>query len=268
MPLHVIVILALIQGLTEFLPVSSSAHLELWHQVAGQTPEDLQLDIAVHVGTLGAAIVYFRAEVAIAWRGLWRLARFDLMHAESHLALCLIVSTVPVVVAGAVLSLTGWTEALRSLTVIGWAMILFGLLLWWLDRRAGTGKAAGEWTLRDAWAMGLWQALALIPGTSRSGAAISGALARGYERRDAARLAMLMSIPTIAASGVLLAGELAMSGDLALGLDAALAAILAFAAGLGALALMMRLLHTTSYAPYVIYRVILGTILLVIAYGS
>ena len=268
MPLHVIVILALIQGLTEFLPVSSSAHLELWHQVIGPTPQDLHLDIAVHLGTLAAAIVYFRAEVAIAWRGVLRLARFDLMHYESHLALCLIVATVPVVVAGAILRLTGWVEALRSLAIIGWAMILFGLLLWWLDRRAETGKAAREWTLRDAWVMGLWQALALIPGTSRSGAAITGGLAQGYERRDAARLAMLMSIPTIAASGVLLIGELAAKGDLALGLDVALAAILSFAAGLGALALMMRLLHTTSYTPYVVYRVILGTILLVIAYGS
>lgn len=268
MPLYVIVILALVQGLTEFLPVSSSAHLELWHQVAGPTPQDLHLDIAVHVGTLAAAIVYFRAEVAIAWRGVLRLARFELMHYESHLALCLIVATVPVVVAGAILSLTGLVETLRSLAIIGWAMILFGILLWWLDRRAGSGKSAREWTLRDAWVMGLWQALALIPGTSRSGAAISGGLARGYERRDAARLAMLMSIPTIAASGVLLLGELAAEGDLALGLDVALAAILSFAAGLGALALMMRLLHTTSYTPYVVYRVMLGTILLVIAYGS
>ena len=268
MPLNAILILALIQGLTEFLPVSSSAHLELWHQIAGPTSEDLNLDIAVHVGTLAAAIIYFRTEVAIAWRGMLRLLRFDLMHYESHLALCLIVATVPVVVAGGVLSLTGWVEALRSLTVIGWAMILFGLLLWWLDRRAGTGKAAREWTLRDAWVMGLWQALALIPGTSRSGAAISGGLARGYERRDAARLAMLMSIPAIAASGVLLLGELAAKGDLALGRDVALAALLSFVAGLGALALMMRLLRSTSYTPYVVYRVVLGTVLLVIAYGS
>lgn len=268
MPLHVIVILALIQGLTEFLPVSSSAHLELWHRLAGQTPDDLHLDIAVHVGTLAAAIVYFRAEVAVAWRGLMRLVRRDVAHDESRLALCLIVATVPVVIAGTILSLTGWIESLRSLAVIAWAMILFGLLLWWLDRRAGTGKAAREWTLRDAWIMGLWQALALVPGTSRAGAAITGGLAQGYERRDAARLAMLMSIPTIAASGVLLLGELAAGGNLALGRDAALAALLSFAAGLGALALMMRLLRTTSYTPYVVYRVILGAVLLVIAYGS
>ena len=120
-------------------------------------------------------------------------------HTESRIV------SFPVVIAGAILKFTGLVDALRSIAVMGWAMILFGLLLWWLDRRGGTGRQAREWTMKDAWAMGLWQALALIPGTSRSGAAITGGLARGFERGAAARIAMLMSIPTIAASGVLLA---------------------------------------------------------------
>lgn len=262
-----IVVLALIQGLTEFLPVSSSAHLELWHQWAGETGDDLQLDIAVHLGTLAAVMLYFRAEVVLATRGFARLARAQLTTYEAHLALCLIAATTPVVVFGAILAITGWVEVLRSLAVIGWAMILFGVLLWWMDRNAASGRAARTWTLRHAAIMGLWQALALIPGTSRSGAAITGGLAMGYERAAAARIAMLMSIPAIMASGTLLATQLAVSGNLALGFDALVAAGLAFAAGLGALALMMRLLRSVSYTPYVLYRIALGTVLLVIAYS-
>lgn len=262
-----IVVLALIQGLTEFLPISSSAHLELWHQWVGESGDDLQLDIAVHLGTLAAVMLYFRAEVAIAARGLGQLARFQLTTYEAHLALCLIVATIPVVIAGALLAATGLIEALRSLAVIGWAMILFGILLWWMDRNAATGREAQSWTMRHAAVMGLWQALALIPGTSRSGAAITGGLAVGYERAAAARLAMLMSIPTILASGVLLGADLVASGDLALGFGALIAAALAFVAGLAALALMMRLLRSVSYTPYVIYRVVLGAVLLVIAYS-
>ena len=267
MPLFSLVALALIQGITEFLPVSSSAHLELFHRWAGQTPDDLSLDIAVHVGTLLAVMLYFRAEVGRAIKGTFLLLTGKTERPEARLALCLIVATIPVVVAGAILKVTGLVEAMRSLAVIGWAMILFGLLLWWMDRRGGRGRTAADWTLRDAWIMGLWQALALIPGTSRSGAAITGALAQGYERGEGARLAMLMSIPTIAGSGALLGADLAISGNMSLGADVIVAVVLAFAAGLGALALMMRLLRSVSFTPYVIYRVLLGLVLLALAYS-
>ena len=268
MTLFHLVLLALVQGLTEFLPVSSSAHLELLHKYVGTTDQDLALDVAVHIGTLGAVTLYFWREVRMALVGFLRLLRLDLTTYETHLALCLIVATVPVVVLGAILHLTGLTEALRSLAVIGWAMIGFGLLLWWMDRRPNAGKTAREWTLKDAAVMGLWQALALIPGTSRSGAAITGALHRGYGRVEGARLAMLMSIPTIAASGVLLGADVVTSEDWVLGRDLLIATVLAFAAGLAALALMIRLLRTVSYTPYVIYRLVLGSVLLWIAYAG
>ena len=127
--------------------------------------------------------------------------------------------------------------------------------------------SAPDWSLRDALIMGLWQAIALIPGTSRSGATISGARALGYAREDAAKLAMLMSIPTIIASGVLLGAEVAMTANAALARDGAIAAVFAFGAALLALSLMMRLLKSISFTPYVIYRVILGVILLIIAYS-
>ena len=115
--------------------------------------------------------------------------------------------------------------------------------------------------------MGLWQAISLIPGTSRSGIAITGARTLGYGREDAARLSMLMSIPTILASGILLGAEVAIDADLAAARDSALAALLAFGSALLALSLMMRLLRSVSFTPYVIYRAILGVALLVYAYG-
>ena len=267
MAFYHIVILALIQGLTEFLPVSSSAHLELFHKVIGATPDDLTLDVAVHVGTLLAVILYFHAEVRRALSGTLHLLSGRTATAEARLALCLIIATIPVVILGAVIKVTGFDEALRSLAVMGWAMIVFGLLLWWLDRGRATGRPAAAWTLRDAWIMGFWQALALIPGTSRSGAAITGGLALGYARADAARLAMLMSIPTIAASGVLLSGDVIAAGDWTLGRTLVIATALAFAAGLLALSLMMRLLRSVSFTPYVVYRVALGAILLWLAYA-
>ena len=266
MSFYHIVILALIQGLTEFLPVSSSAHLELLHKLVGPTEGDLALDVAVHLGTLGAVMLYFRRDVAAAFSGFLRLLRGDRTSRNATLALNLIVATIPVVVLGAAIKLTGLEEALRSLAVIAWAMILFGILLWWMDRHRETGKGTNDWSLKDALLMGLWQALALIPGTSRSGAAITGGLALGYARGDAARIAMLMSIPTIAASGVLLSGDVIASGDWHLGRAALIAMVLAFLSGLLALSLMMRLLRTVSFTPYVIYRIALGVILLGIAY--
>ena len=145
-------------------------------------------------------------------------------------------------------------------------MLLFGLVLYWADRRDPSPKTATDWTIRDALIMGVWQAIALIPGTSRSGITITAARTLGYDRTNAARLAMLMSIPTIVASGVLLGAEVISNADIGAARDGAIAAVFAFFAALIALSVMMRLLRTVSYTPYVIYRVVLGLILLWIAY--
>ena len=179
----------------------------------------------------------------------------------------LIVATIPTVIAGAILHFTGLSDALRSVAVIGWTMLLFGLLLYWVDQKGEQIKEASDWGLRDALIMGLWQILALIPGTSRSGITITGARQLGYRREDGARIAMLMSIPTIIASGVLLGTEVAIDGNGAMARDMAIAAGFAFVSALLALSIMMRLLRAVSFTPYVIYRVILGVILLGIAYS-
>lgn len=265
MPVFHLILLAVIQGITEFLPISSSAHLILLPQLTGMADQGLALDVAVHVGTLAAVILYFWRDVALAARGLWSLLRFRMDGPGVFLALCLIIATIPVIIVGLILKLAGLTEMLRSTALIGWTMLGFGIVLWWADRTGSQERPAEHWTLKHALILGLWQAVALLPGTSRSGICITGARFLGYGREGAARLAMLMSIPTIIASGGLLALDL--TADAALARDAGIASIFAFASALAALALMMRLLRSVSFTPYVIYRVILGVILLVIAYS-
>jgi undecaprenyl-diphosphatase len=266
MTLFHLFLVAAIQGLTEFLPVSSSGHLILLPALTGMQDQGQAIDIAVHVGTLFAVILYFRSDVAKAVRGIPDLLRWRIDSQESWLALCLVAATVPVVVAGLIFKLTGLSDLLRSTAVIGWTMIVFGLVLYWTDQKGPVTRTAEQWSLKDAVVMGLWQVLALIPGTSRSGITISAGRYLGYDRPDAAKLAMLMSIPTIMASGVLLGAEVIATADAQVARDGAIAAVFAFAAALLALAIMMRLLRVVSFTPYVIYRVVLGVILLWIAY--
>lgn len=266
MPLFHLFILAVIQGVTEFLPVSSSGHLVLLPALTNLEDQGLALDVAVHVGTLLAVVLYFWSDVKRVLRGLPKVARRQIDDQDAWLALCLIIATIPVIAAGLIFKVTGLADAFRSVTVIGWMMLIFGLVLYWADRTGAKSKQAEGWSLKDAGIMGLAQVLALIPGTSRSGITITAARKLGYERTDAARLAMLMSIPTILASGVLLGAEAMVTMNAALLRDSAIAAALSFVAALAALSLMMRLLRSVSFTPYVIYRVALGVVLLVIAY--
>lgn len=267
MPLFQLILVALIQGITEFLPVSSSGHLILLPGLTGLEDQGQFIDVAVHVGTLGAVVLYFWADVRRGLVGLVPLARGQMGDPGARLALNLIVATIPAILFGLMLKLTGASDAMRSIAVIGWTMLLFGLLLWWMDQRGAETRVTSDWSLRHAVVLGLWQAVALIPGTSRSGICITGARHLGYRREDAARIAMLMSIPTILASAALLGVDALANADAAIFRAGAIAAALSFAAALAALSLMMRLLRSTSYTPYVIYRVILGVILLAIAYG-
>lgn len=266
MALTHLLILALIQGITEFLPISSSGHLILLPQLTALTDQGQALDVAVHVGTLGAVILFFWTDVRGVAAGLRRLVQGRVDTQGAFWALCLLVATVPVVLLGLALKLTGLGDLLRSTAVIGWTMLIFGIVLYWADQTGPVVKQTSNWTLKDAVIMGLWQALALIPGTSRSGIVITAGRQLGYDRESAARLAMLMSIPTILASGALLGVEVAQEANAALFRDAAIAAVFAFLAALAALKLMFALLKSVSFTPYVIYRVTLGVILLVIAY--
>ena len=266
MSLYYLLLVAVIQGLTEFLPVSSSGHLVLLPHLVGTQDQGPAIDVAVHVGTLGAVILFFWNDVKSAILGVPRMLTGRIDTDGSKLAFLLMIATIPVVIIGLILKVTGLADQMRSITVIGWSMLLFGVVLYYYDQIGSEEKTIQDWTLAEAIKLGLWQAVALIPGTSRSGITITGARKMGYNRPDGARISMLMSIPTIIASGVLLGADVIGQADWELLKLAGIGAVFAFGAAMLALSLMMKLLNTISFTPYVIYRVILGVILIAVAY--
>lgn len=267
MPLLHLLILAIIQGITEFLPVSSSGHLILLPRLTGIEDQGQLIDVAVHIGTLGAVILYFKKDSKLAFLGLFHLLTGRFNSHPAKLALLLILSAIPAIIFGIILKLTGLSDALRNITVIGWTMLIFGIVLYFADRNGSEEKVQDDWNTSDAIKFGLFQALSLIPGTSRSGISITGARMIGYNRTDGTKIAMLMSIPVIISSGAFLGTEAITTADAAGLRDGAIAAFFAFLTALLALNLMMRLLRSVSFTPYVIYRVILGLALLTIAYS-
>ena len=256
-PLHAIA-LALIQGLTEFLPISSSAHLALFPRLTGAADQGLAFDVAVHVGTLSAVCWYFRGELARLLR-----PRPDDPEAPAlrRLAGCVVVATIPVAAAGWLLH-DAVETLLRSVTVIAWASIGFGLLLWVADRYGPRRRDETTVGWRDALLVGLAQALALIPGTSRSGITMTAGLALGLDARAAARFSFLLSIPVIALAGgyetlKLVSGAAPVAwGSMLLGVT--VSALSAYACIRAFLALLERI----GFLPFVIYRVLLGVALL------
>ncbi|HJM93470.1 MAG: undecaprenyl-diphosphate phosphatase [Alphaproteobacteria bacterium] len=258
--LHLIVV-AVVQGLTEFLPISSSAHLILV-PLAGDWPDQgPTIDIAVHLGTLGAVMLYFRQDVAAMVMGLVSLllGRFN---PDTRLFLLIVAGTLPALAAGYILASQGFLELLRSPLIIAWTTVLFGLLLWAVDRICLQINRMEQLGFGTVLLIGLAQILALIPGTSRSGITITAARALGFERADAARISLLLSMPIILAAACYAGLEVVQDGRLSLGLDALVAAALAFVTALSAVALMMRWLRHASYTPFVIYRLVLGAGLL------
>jgi undecaprenyl-diphosphatase len=274
MPLLHIAVVAIVQGLTEFLPISSSGHLILaWQaleQGTGQPvpPESQQLvmDIAVHVGTLGAVMAYLWREIWLILRGVGLAARGRPSPGLRLLGL-IVIATIPVIIAGFLLDMFVGT-ALRSAEIIGWAFIIFGLLLYIVDRISLTVKRMEHVGLGSALFVGFAQALALIPGTSRAGITMTAARMLGYERVDAARFSMLLSIPTIVAAGALAGYKIYKTENISLGLDAVLGGALAFVVALLAILAMMSWLKRASFTPFVIYRVIFGIFLLAVFYGA
>lgn len=256
MPLLHLAVLAVIQGLTEFLPVSSSGHLILAPHLFGWRDQGLVIDVAVHIGTLGAVLVYF-------WRDIWGMT-IGLLRALKgrgdpglKLFLQIILASLPVIAAGYFFSrYVG--DTLRTVEVIGWATLVFGVLLGVADRTGMTIRRLEHMSHGTALFIGISQVLALIPGASRSGVTMMAARAIGFERADAARFSMLLSIPAILGAGTLQGKKLYDSGDITLGLDAAVAAGIAFLAALLSISLMMAWLRRAGFMPFVIYRLLLG----------
>jgi undecaprenyl-diphosphatase len=259
-----IVVLAVVQGITEFLPISSSGHLILVPILAGWPDQGLLIDVAVHVGTLVAVLGYLWRDIVAMVLGLGRALR-GRHEPGARLVGLLVVATLPVVIAG--FAVNAWAgDALRSVAVIGWATLGFGVVLHVADRVGLTVRRIEHLRWADAIIVGLAQILALVPGTSRAGITMTAARLLGFERLDTARFSMLLSIPAILGAGALKGVELYQAADAALTATAALAAALAAASALVAILAMMAWLRRASFAPFVVYRVLLGAGLLVYAY--
>ncbi|MGH6719458.1 MAG: undecaprenyl-diphosphate phosphatase, partial [Alphaproteobacteria bacterium] len=258
--LHILV-LALVQGITEFLPISSSAHLVLLPVVTGWPDQGLLIDVAAHFGSLVAVLVFFRRDVVRLTVGFarWLAGRRD--DRDGRLALFIAVATVPAVVVGVVVKELA-PGGLRSPELIGWTALGFGVVLWLADRLGPMRRAMHDLGLGAAFVIGCAQAIALVPGTSRSGITMTAARVLGLHRTEAARFSFLLSIPAVAGASLVEGLELARAGDVALAWDALLSAAFTFVAALAAIAWLMRWLNRGSFTPFVIYRVVLGVGLL------
>lgn len=254
------VVLALVQGLTEFLPISSSAHLIFPSQILGWEDQGLAFDVAVHLGTLTAVMLYFKSDLRIMATKVVQAIRSGQLNPESRLALAVIIGTVPAGLTGLILN--DWIENnLRSISVIASTTILFGVLLGLADKLGQKSLPEMEISWKTGLMVGLAQTLALIPGTSRSGITITAALLLGFSREASARFSFLLSIPLILAGGGLKGLELAQSPNhvewASIILAATLSAIIAYLT----IRIFISLLEQIGMMPFVIYRILLGLVL-------
>lgn len=262
MTLIQIIVLSLIQGLTEFLPVSSSAHLILGSKVFSWPDQGLVFDVATHLGTLLAVLVYFRKDL---WNMLtpW-FGSGNNDEASRKLGLTLIIASVPAIIAAGLLH--GWVEStLRDTRVIAFSTIGFGLLLWWADARFARSKQLTDMNMRSGFMIGLAQMLALVPGTSRSGITITMGRMLGFNADSAARFSFLLSIPIIAAAGAYGVLRMLMHDASIDWFQFGLAITLSALAGWLCIAAFLALLKRVGLLPFVIYRLALGAALLWIA---
>ena len=252
--------LALLQGFTEFLPISSSAHLILLPKISGWVDQGLAFDISVHVGTLSAVILYFRHEL-VPMAHDWALSITKRQHTvNSRLAWAVLLGTIPVGLAG--LLFQDFIETnLRSTAVIATTTIFFGLLLWWADVFGARKRDEFTISIIDVVVVGLAQALALIPGTSRSGATMTAGLFLGLTREAAARFSFLLSIPVIMLSGTLVVVEIIATSAPVDWNAIAVGVIVAGVTAYLCIHYFLKLLERIGMWPFVIYRLILGAAL-------
>ena len=268
MPIDQILSLALLQGLTEFLPISSSAHLVLLPQFVIWEKQDLAFDVAVHVGSLLAVVLYFRRDlIAMAHAIFERVVRHKSSQ-NATLAGRVVVATIPICVSGLLLKglVDDWVRSTeqRSFAMIATTTLVFGLLLGWADRRGRGERTEHEVSLADALWIGLAQAIAPIPGTSRSGVTVTAALFRGLDRSAAARFSFLLSIPTILLAGGYEGFDLVVGSApvnwLALALGITLSALSAYFC----IHFFLKLIEKIGMMPFVLYRIALAIVLVLI----
>ena len=259
------VVLGILQGLTEFLPISSSAHLRIFPELFGWGDPGAAFTAVVQIGTELAVLLYFRKDIwRIASMWLRSLVRAEYRgHLDARMGWFIILGSLPIVVIGIALK-DVIEEDFRSLWIIGAMLIVMGIVLGIADRIGSTDKTLKQLTLRDALLMGFAQALALIPGVSRSGATLSMGRFLGYDRETATRYAFLLAIPAVIGAGLFELKEIP-HGDNLYGWGPTIAAtVVSFVVGYAAIAWLLKFVTTHSYTPFVLYRIGLGSLVLVL----
>ncbi len=259
MPFYFLVILAFVQGVTEFLPVSSSGHLVLIPLVIDHNYQGRSIDVAAHLGTLVAVAVYLRNDLLRMASGMITFGRRN--PADGSLALLVAVATIPIIIVGFFINQAEPTW-LFDLETLATANLVFALLLWNADRLGTTRRVMSDIKINGALFIGIAQILALIPGASRSGVTIMAARYLGFDRVTAAHFSLLLSLPTIAGAGVLKTYGLIQTNNLVLGTDALIVAAMSCIFAFAAIGFMMRWLARANLTIFVVYRLFLGSALL------
>jgi undecaprenyl-diphosphatase len=256
-----VVILAIVQGLTEFLPISSSGHLVLVPVFFGWTDQGLAFDVAVHFGSLIAVLIFFRSDIHALLRGGVQVLGANVKTIESRMALGIALGTIPAALAG--LLLADWIEAnLRSPAIIVFTLSGYAVLMMLADRFGRRTREISSVRISDAFLIGVAQALALVPGTSRSGVTITAAMALGFERQDAARFSFLLAVPVILLAtlysliGLVNVDTAVAWGQLAIGV--LVSAIVAYLS----IEFFMRFVSRIGLMPFAIYRLVLAAVIL------
>lgn len=256
-----VIVLAIVQGLTEFLPISSSGHLVLVPSFFGWSDQGMAFDVAMHFGSLTAVLIYFRQDIVTLLRGTSQVLTANVSSFESRLALAIGLGTIPAAVVG--LALGDWIGAnLRSPVVIAGTLSGYAVLMFLADRLGKKTRDLKSIGVRDVVVIGIAQSLALVPGTSRSGITISAALALGFERTEAARFSFLLAVPVILLATayeltILAASEATVAwGQLAFG--AAVSALVAYLS----IEFFMRFVNRVGLLPFVLYRIALAAVIL------
>ena len=263
MTMFEIIILAIIQGITEFLPISSSAHLILPETILGWDSQGLAFDVAVHVGSLLAVMIYFRDDIMNMLIDWCKCGFTKQQTANSRLAWWVIIGTIPAVVIG--FTLKDFIEVYaRSGEVIAVTTIVFGLLLWYADKHAHLIKNIGHMTWQHTLIIGFAQAVALLPGTSRSGITMTAGLLLGYDRESTARFSFLLSIPVILGAGLLATLDLLQDAAAVDWSALAYGALFSFVSAYACIALFLNFINRIGMTPFVIYRLLLGGILIIL----
>ena len=248
-----IFILSLIQGVSEFLPVSSSAHFVLFSEYYEFNNQNLLIDISLHLGSLIAIIFYFRRDL------------FNFVQNKSFL-IKIILGTIPIIPVGYILYKTELINFLRSLEVIGWMSLIFGILLYISDKFDITKKIDTEFTNSSAIIIGLFQVLALIPGVSRSGITITSGRFLGFSRFDSAKISFFLSIPTLGAASLLGIYNIYKEGNAELNFLAIIAVIFSFIFSYFTISIFLNFIKKFSLNIFIIYRILLSLFILAVVY--